>query len=154
MYNLIQKLQHKFPDILFVQSTDFHWSPANKTIYYNNNDTAYGSWSLLHEVGHGALDHTSYSSDVSLLHMEVAAWEIAQSIGASFEIIIDQDYIDDCLATYKDWLYKRSLCPQCDQHGVQITAGSYQCINCKANWVVGQNRFCRTYRKIVKKSPT
>ena len=151
MHDLIQKIQHKFPGISFTQDHSFHWSAQRKTIYYNAKDEN-PAWSLLHELGHASLGHSNYISDIVLLRMEAAAWEQACEFGKQFDITINQDHINECLDTYRDWLYKRSICPTCTAHGVQTDSRVYLCINCHTSWAVSKNRFCRTYRKTSKKS--
>lgn len=151
MHELIQKIQRNFPSISFVQDTAFHWSAQSKTIYYNvgSEDCV---WSLLHELGHASLDHTNYESDIELLHMEVAAWDMARKLGEAYDISISEIHMEDCLDTYRDWLHRRSQCPTCTVHGVQSGPATYQCLNCQTVWAVSADRFCRTYRK-QKKNP-
>jgi hypothetical protein len=62
-------------------------------------------------------------------------------------VIIDEEHIQNCLDTYRDWLHKRSTCPRCDSHGLQ-TSEQYKCYNCRAVWRVGNERFCRAYRSL------
>lgn len=146
--NLLDRLITDFPDIRFVPSERFQWSPEEKTIYYVEESDS-GEWSLLHEGGHMLCDHTSYYNDLGLLKMEVEAWEKARELAKNYGHKIDQRHIDRCLDTYRDWIYKRSSCPRCSQAGIEKTTGHYQCINCKYIWKVSSEKFCRTYRKTV-----
>ncbi len=150
LQELIIALQQKFPGLLLQASDSFFWSPAEKTVHYDNNaKTKEGLWSLLHETGHALLNHVQYYSDVELVQMEVAAWEKAREIGEDLAIEIDEDHIQDCLDSYRDWLYKRSLCPDCYLSGVQIAERIYVCIFCQRKWQVSTERFCRPYRKTI-----
>lgn len=146
--NVLDILKADFPKIRFKRSDRFQWSPEDKTIYYakgvENSD-----WSLLHEAGHMLCRHTSYSNDLGLLRMEVEAWEAARKLAEKYGSEIDEDHIDKCLDTYRDWIHKRSACPKCTQAGVEKTTGNYKCINCGHHWKVSSERFCRTYRKTV-----
>ena len=123
MDTLVNKLRYTFPDIIFSIGNTFSWSPATKTISYPNNvsDKTVGAWSLLHETGHAQLKHTNYSLDIDLLLMEVQAWEKAKEIGLLTGYNIDENHIQDCLDTYRDWLHKRSTCPRCGLVCLQTT---------------------------------
>lgn len=146
--SLLDKLKQDFPDIGFISSDRFQWSPEEKIIYFVR-DFENGDWSLLHEAGHMLCEHVNYTSDLGLLRMEVEAWEKARTVSKKYGHEIDEKHIDRCLDTYRDWIYKRSSCPRCSQAGVEKATGHYQCINCKYLWKVSSERFCRTYRKTV-----
>lgn len=130
------------------KATTFYWSPAEKTVYYNpENNTEEGVWALLHESGHAILNHMVYSIDIELVKMEVQAWEKAKSIGKDLAVVIDENHIQDCLDSYRSWLHKRSLCPDCHLSGIQISKTIYTCIFCNTKWSVTAERFCRPYRR-------
>lgn len=149
MTELLTKLQAKFPKLQFTPLDKFYWSPETREIFYKSS--AHGQkaqWSLLHETGHALLDHTNYQADVELLRLEVEAWERAKQIGRDFGVEIDEDHIQDCLDTYRDWLHKRSICPTC--HTRSLQQGDfvhYRCFNCHTVWRVGTSRFNRAYRQ-------
>lgn len=147
MKELVLKLQRSHPELSFVEGDAFQWSPSRKEITYAKGSDTSSTWSLLHEVSHALLEHTTYRSDMELLQKEVQAWEHAQKISDKYAIVIDQDFVQDCLDSYRDWLYKRSSCPSCSLQGVQDASGQYSCINCKHTWVVTAERFCRPYRR-------
>ena len=106
-------------------------------------------WSLLHEIGHVLCEHKIYSSDVGLLKMEVQAWQKARKLANKYAINIDEEHIEKCLDSYRDWLYRRSSCPKCSQAGIEKSLGIYLCVNCKNQWKVTAEKFCRVYRKTV-----
>ncbi|HSW85150.1 MAG TPA: hypothetical protein VLF79_00850 [Candidatus Saccharimonadales bacterium] len=145
---LITQLQNHFPKLKYTPGQQFSWSPETSEIFYKK--TAHGQqaiWSLLHETGHAALRHTAYKADFELLRLEIAAWEEARNLAKTLNIVIDEDHIEDCLDTYRDWLYKRSICPKCTNKSLQ--QGDYihyRCFNCHTVWRVSANRFCRAYR--------
>lgn len=151
MKQLLNTLTTDYPDIQFVQSDKFYWSPKDSSVYYNKARlTDYtAEWALLHELSHGLLGHTSYKTDVSLLQLEVQAWAKAQQIAGTYSITIDDDHIQDCLDTYRDWLHARSKCPTCGEHGLQSNNSNYECINCNGTWHVSNQRFCRPYRRSI-----
>ena len=156
MHKLLTSLQIAYPKIKFTPSTSFYWSPENQEVFYIEDiDTEISRWSLLHEVGHALLDHHSYDADYMLLRLEVAAWQKAKEISQNFNLLIEEDHIQDCLDTYRDWVFKRSICPEC---GTKCFQGSdfkhYKCFNCHARWRVTPSRFCRTYRTTESKLTT
>lgn len=131
-----------------VPGDTFYWSPEHRTVYYDkSNKTPEGMWALLHESGHALLQHTQYYTDIELVLMEVAAWETAKNIAAEMHIEVDEDHVQDCLDSYRNWLHKRSLCPDCNLSGVQIDSATYTCIFCHKKWTVSAERFCRPYRR-------
>ena len=79
--------------------------------------------------------------------MENDAWECAKTIGIEYNIRIEQSYIDSCLDTYRDWLLRRSKCPECEVAGMQSAKTLiYTCINCGMNWKVPRKTECVTKR--------
>ena len=147
MQNLVTKLQLRYPNISFLEGDVFRWSPSEQTVTYINSGKASDPWSLLHELGHALLQHQAYQSDIELLQKEVAAWHTANSICEDFGVSIDSDHVETCLDSYRDWIHKRSTCPQCSLQGIQKTSEEYLCFNCKHTWVVTSARFCRPYRR-------
>jgi hypothetical protein len=150
MQTLLAKLQEAFPDLRFTPGRQFSWSPESGEVFYKS--TAKGPkarWSLLHETGHALLEHKTYRADFELLRLEIAAWERARDLADDFGIEIDEDHIEDCLDTYRDWLYKRSICPTCNAKCLQQDdIVHYRCFNCHTVWRVTANRFCRAYRSV------
>lgn len=146
--SLLNKCQALLPNVKFVVGNTFYWSPATNSIHYSQEyaDNPTNQWALLHEVAHAQLGHTAYSNDAALLKLEVDAWEQAKDSSKLFEIIIDPDHVQECLNTYRDWLYARSTCPACALNSLQIAPTLYKCLNCSTRWSVSQSRFCRPYR--------
>jgi hypothetical protein len=148
MHTLLAKLQTEFPELLFTAGKQFCWSPETKEIFYKADaDGKRAVWSLLHETGHALLEHRSYQADFELLRLESEAWERAKTLSEKLGIEIDEDHVQDCLDTYRDWLYKRSICPNCSTKCLQQgDFVHYRCFNCHAMWRVTASRFCRAYR--------
>jgi hypothetical protein len=146
---LLEKLNSQYGDKLkFKPAKSYYWSPKDSTVFYQNNDnTEVGMWTLLHETSHGLEEHTSYKSDFELVLLEVEAWEEAEKISLSLGLKIDNDHVQDCLDSYRDWQYKRSLCPRCELGGIQINTSTYKCVFCNDTWNVSAARFCRPYRR-------
>lgn len=158
MEQIINQLKGRFPSLKYKEGAAFYWSPKTEEVFFatNSNDPS-SIWSLLHETSHALLGHTSYKTDFELLRLEIAAWEKAKDLAKKFNIIIDENHIQDCLDTYRDWLYARSICPYCKNKSLQQSdLKHYQCFNCHAVWKVTPSRFCRAYRgtKRAKQQPT
>lgn len=150
MEELISSLRARFPALRFTPGKRFVWSPETQEVFYKQTATGERPiWSLLHETGHALLEHTSYHADIELVKLEVAAWEKAKDLSTQFGIIIDEDHIQDCLDTYRDWLYRRSICPTCTTKCLQQSDyAHYRCQNCHTVWKVTPSRFARPYRAV------
>ncbi|HEX8181969.1 MAG TPA: hypothetical protein VF575_00030 [Candidatus Saccharimonadales bacterium] len=157
MTELVERLALAHPQLQFVAGPSFYWCPETSEVFYDARrmHEQSGSWSLLHETSHALLGHTSYKADIELLHLEVAAWNHALVASADYGVTIDDDYVQDCLDTYRDWLYRRSLCPGCGTQCLQADESNhYRCFNCHTRWQVSPSRFCRAYRRAQhKKAP-
>jgi predicted RNA-binding Zn-ribbon protein involved in translation (DUF1610 family) len=146
--DFVKRIAKDYPQFKFMPGTQEHWSPRTNTITYSESEPAeelrYG---LLHELAHAVLGHDTYNSDFELLKLEVQAWDLAAKIGKKYGVKLDDDHIQDCLDTYRDWLHRRSQCPSCGVHVLQKDLNSYQCFNCGTAWQVSQRRFARSYRR-------
>ena len=145
---LLKKLRQDYPSFSFKADTSNHWSPETKQVFYKKNQPQpIRMWSLLHELAHALLTHTSYNSDFELIKLEVKAWEEAKSLGLAYDVVIDEEHVQDCLDTYRDWLHKRSTCPTCELRSAQKNEHTYECFNCGTSWQVSSARFARAYRR-------
>lgn len=154
MQTLLQQLKEGFPKLNFEEGEVFSWSPKNTAVIYRKSsfDDDLASWSLLHEVGHALLKHKDYESDFHLLKMEMQAWEKARTLAKDYGHEIDENHIQNCLDTYRDWLYRRSSCPECMSCSLQIDSRIYSCFNCGTSWHVSPSRLCRAYRLKTKRA--
>lgn len=145
---LLIQCKKLLPRIDFQEAGSFYWSPKNRVIYMNNDrlENDEGRWALIHEVAHALLDHQAYQTDANLLILEVEAWEKARELGIELELKIKEEHIQECLNTYRDWLYARSTCPTCMLNSLQVDETEYLCLNCSTRWSVSGARFCRPYR--------
>jgi len=147
--SLVTRLAEDFPAFRFKASDEFHWSPDNSTIYFDpsSGDTA----SLLHELSHAQLSHHRYTRDIQLIEMERDAWNHAKTmLSQKYDIIIDDDLIEDSMDTYRDWLHARSRCPECSATGIQVKKYEYKCIGCGVHWKVNDARICSLRRYTIK----
>jgi hypothetical protein len=149
MDEFIARLRQDFPAFTFTAGKQFRWSGKTQEITYDPVAKApTGLWALLHELGHGLLEHQEYRTDIGLLKLEVAAWVKAQELAVRYKLEIDEEHIEHCLDSYRDWLHQRSTCPVCGTHSLQQITGEYACYNCQASWQVTRSRFCRPYRRL------
>lgn len=147
---LLAQLTDDVSDVTFSKSEYFYWSPYDRTVYYRDDseNDKHAVWTLLHETAHGILDHFDFKSDFQLIKLEAEAWEKTLLLCQQYDIQPPHaDYIQDCIDTYRNWQYRRSLCPECDSGGVQTAPDTYRCIGCHNHWRVTKQRFCRSYRK-------
>ena len=146
---LFDKIRGDFPDIDFVESTRFAWHAGARHIAFVPDALTdeRSVWALLHELGHAQLGHADYTTDIELLQLEVAAWVQAHKLAEQYGIKIDQDYIEDCTDSYRDWLHVRATCPDCFCRALQRSKHLYHCHNCQTEWRVTRSRLCRPYRR-------
>lgn len=149
MDRVLRRLQADYADISFEVGESACWSPKDQRVFYKTPFGEKELWALCHEIGHARLGHKSFTSDVDLLKKEVAAWQEAKMVAEDYNVSIDNEHIEDCLDSYRDWLYKRSTCPSCQFKGIQQEPAKYTCLNCQTVWQVTYSRFCRPYRRQV-----
>jgi hypothetical protein len=146
---LSERIKIDFPQYQLREDELFGWNAATCTITYTTNQK-YDAPCLLHELGHAELTHSAYTLDIELLRQESTAWEYAaQVLAPRYGVRIGKAYIQDCLESYRAWLYQRSLCPQCGQTGLQTKQKTYSCINCRSSWRVNDARQCALRRFLV-----
>lgn len=145
---MINQLVKNYPDYSFKKSDVFFFSPETKTIFYDSSRTRTdeGKLSLLHELGHAILGHKTYDHDIDLLGYELAAWKTAQTLALEYSLDIEQDYVEGCLDSYRDWLRRRSTCPECSFVCFQTSHLTYDCFNCGCSWKVSSSQICRIQR--------
>lgn len=147
MEKLILELKKDHPGLVFSPGQSHCWSPEYGQISYEDAGKAHSVEGLLHELGHARMGHTGYVSDLELLQKEVEAWQEALLLAELYAVTFDQNHMQDCLDTYRDWIYKRSMCPSCLGTGLQRDERHYYCLNCGHTWRVTASRFCRPYRR-------
>lgn len=148
---LINTIKNNFNAYSYVEGPYFSWSASTQSITHPQlkriNDVAL----LLHEIAHAELKHASYTYDIQLVQHEVTAWEHARSVLApQYGVTIEANLIEDALDTYRLWLHHRSLCPNCNQTGIQQNKNTYSCLNCRCLWQVNEARLCRVRRQTLK----
>ena len=148
---LVDRLINDFPQFKFELGDSYKWSPDEKGIHYTSGYNLEDSFDLLHELGHALLSHKNYFQDIELIKMERDAWVKAREVAVSYKIDIDEDYIEDALDGYRDWLHSRSICPECMATGLQSRkTNHYMCLSCEMKWTSNDARTCGLRRWIKK----
>lgn len=136
MQKLISKLTKDFPDLQIEAGERFQFTPP-ATLFYTT-ETGYSDAEakllLLHELGHYLLGETDYHSDIELLEIEAKAWAEAEELCAKYGVKYDEDFAEDRLDSYRDYLHRVSLCKVCQLSGYQDERGRYHCPLCGATW--------------------
>lgn len=143
--SLRKQLETNYPQLTFVESDEFLWSPERETIFYNPSDERVAVL-LMHELGHALSNHRDYHRDIQLLSMETEAWEKARHVAKEHAVSISEDTVQDHLDTYRDWIHARSTCPECEAAGHQVARERYRCLVCTTEWQVNEARTCRLKR--------
>ena len=126
----LQRIESDFPNLVFREGHKFTFRPP-KTIIIGPSEEN-DEMLLLHEVGHAISGHRDFDTDIRRLKMEVEAWEKARELAPIYNIVIDEDAIEDELDTYRDFLHKKSRCPECGLTRFQTPDGNYHCPRCEA----------------------
>lgn len=121
-------LEKEYTELRFVFGAKFAFRPP-RTIIIGPSEPF---WQLLtlHEISHALLKHSSFKMDVERLKMEKAAWEKARELAILYNVGVDDDLIQGELDTYRDWLHKKSRCPQCGLTRFQTPDARYHCPLC------------------------
>lgn len=136
MQNLIKKLSSDYPELKITEGDRFQFTPPNTLFYAKNTEysDAEAQLLLLHELGHYLLGETDYHTDIELLEIEAQAWAKARELCTKYEVKYDEDFAEDRLDSYRNYLHYASLCKNCQLAGYQDDAGTYHCPLCGATW--------------------
>ena len=126
---LLKKIQNDYNDLRFVPGVKFAFRPK-KTIVVGPKETNM-DFLLLHEVGHALLGHFDFGTDIQRIKMENAAWEKARELAKEYGVEWDEEIAQGELDTYRDWLHKKSRCPECGLTRFQTPDGEYHCPRCE-----------------------
>ncbi len=147
----LSKITQELPALKLKAGTNFSWNGSHQTITYKvpknpKQDLVYTN-KLLHELAHAKLNHSEYQSDIELIKMESAAWQLTEQLCKKYEVKFSKQEQKSALQSYINWASSRSSCPNCTKNGLQISKLEFSCPNCFHNWKVGTSRFKRTYRQ-------
>ena len=126
---LINTLESDYPHLTFKTGPKFAFK-APKTIT-TGPPHQFSALLTLHELAHAILKHKNYSLDIQRLKMERDAWSYVQStLCPQYSIPFDEDFAQNQLDTYRDWLHKKSLCKTHHVTRYQDPTGTYHCPLC------------------------
>ena len=147
---LVARLEADYPELRFRAGKRFMFRPPRTVVYAGflegrrGVDEAFDEerreleWGLqlLHEVGHALSGHRDFRTDPERIRMEREAWERARELAeryraAGCDIYYDEDFVEAALDTYRDWLHRRSACPECGLTRYQTVDGRWHCPGCE-----------------------
>jgi len=133
--NFVMSLKRDFSQYKFFNGKRFRFRPP-RTIFLESVENYLEApekymLSALHEVGHAILEHKFYATDPERLKMERAAWEKAKELCLRYGVAYDTEYVERELDTYRDWLHRKSKCPECGLTRYQTRDGRYHCPSCE-----------------------
>ena len=117
-----------FPDLHFRSGRKFAYHPP-KTVVVGPPEP-HSELLLLHEVSHAIMHHSTYQTDVERLRIESEAWDKARTLASSLNIPFLDDFAEENLDSYRNWLHSRSLCKSCGITRYQTPDGRYHCPKC------------------------
>ena len=136
----ISDLSSEYKTFSFKKSTRFKYR-FPKTIYFDEKSSySFLHFALLtlHELGHALSHHKDYKIDIERLKIESEAWQRAkneiknhQKWQKKYQIFYDEDFVENELDSYRDWLHSRSKCKTCGLTRFQTKDGIYHCPECE-----------------------
>ena len=137
---LLQQLQADFPDFTFKSGPKFAFHPPHTIILAENPSETLAKTALLtlHELGHAVSGHQDYQTHVERLKIEREAWDAAKKLFQKYQnqglipsdTPWDENFIEEQLDTYRNWLHTKSLCKTCGLTRFQTPDGTYHCPRC------------------------
>lgn len=131
---LINKITQDHPKLKLESGERFAFHPPNTIFYDEQSGSERPDLLILHELGHYLNGNQDYTSDIALLRIESEAWETAKKLTKKYKIKWDEDFAQDRLDSYRDWMHSASLCSFCNINGYQDTNGLYHCPLCNKKW--------------------
>jgi len=126
--SLLNKLSHDHPNLIFRHGKKFAFRPP-KTITIGPPCPGHALLTL-HELAHALLKHKDYNLDIQRLKIESKTWATTKQLCQKYRIVWNEDFAEDHLDTYRDWLHQKSLCPTCHLTRYQNPSGTYHCPQC------------------------
>ena len=125
MRNLISKLTKAHPDLEIKAGDRFQFTPPATLFYAEQADYSdeEAKLLLLHELGHYLLGENDYRSDIELIEIEAKAWAEAKKLCAKYDVEYNEDFAEDRLDSYRNYLHETSLCKISQLSGYQDDHG-------------------------------
>lgn len=128
--SLLKQLQNDYPEFVFRPSGKKYLFRPPRTIVLGP-DKKMPELLLLHELSHAVLQHFSFDTDIKRLKMESDAWAKTKELAKKYGVEVDDDYIEDQLDTYRDWLHAKSKCKKCGLTRFETPDGKWHCPFCE-----------------------
>ncbi|MBQ3306365.1 hypothetical protein IJH02_02955 [Candidatus Saccharibacteria bacterium] len=138
---LLDYLQTAYPNFHFLYGNRFKFRYPDQISLENPENSAipleFFALQTLHELGHALCKHKDYTIDISRLKIECEAWETAKTAYEKLPENLkntlkwDENYVEDSLDTYRDWLHTRSKCKKCGLTRFQTEDGEWHCPRCE-----------------------
>ena len=122
----LAKIKSDFPSLRFIEGRRFSFRPPKTVVVEPDGEALL----LLHEIGHALCGVYDFKTEVGRLKIEVAAWEKAKELAASYGVVVDEDLIEGELDSYRDFLHQKSRCPNCGLTRFQTPDGVFHCPKC------------------------
>lgn len=131
MGDLITSLKQDFPDFYFTYGKRFSFRPP-KTIVIGPDEGEKTPMLLFHELGHALSHQYSYKTAVERLKIESIAWSEGKKAYQNYHSLPpwDDDFVEENLDTYRDWLHTKSKCKACGLTMFQNQDGTWECPYC------------------------
>lgn len=119
------RFKFRFPDQIFLENPEKWGEPPE-----------FFALQALHELGHALCKHKDYTTDVLRLKIEREAWETAKTAYKKLPKTLktfawDDDFVENALDSYRDWLHTRSKCKKCGLTRYQTEDGAWHCPRCE-----------------------
>lgn len=125
----IRQLRKDYPEFKIVFGKKYTFRPP-RTIVLGPPEP-FSELLALHELSHAILKHKTFRMDVERLKMESGAWAKARELAVRYNVEVNEDFIQDELDTYRDWLHTKSKCKKCGLTRYQTPDGAYHCPRCE-----------------------
>ena len=130
-FSLLERLSRDYPNLKFVEGARFSFRPP-KTIVIGPDEGEKTPMLLFHELGHALSKKYSYALKIERLKIEVAAWQAGKEAYQKYPELPpwDDEFVEDALDTYRDWLHNKSICKTCGLTMYQTPDKSWLCPFC------------------------
>ena len=143
----VERLDRDFPEVEFRWNRPkFSYQMQNgKKVVFLGGPQPNFSLLALHELGHALCGHESYDTHIARLKIESEAWERANTVFLNYQKQAqdnpdlarilpewDEDFVQEKLDTYREWLHQKSKCKKCGLTMYQTKDGKYHCPRCES----------------------
>ena len=152
----VKRLEQDFDEVKFVWNKprfSYRLKGGVPTVFLGEPQHNFALLAL-HELGHALCRHEDYIVDIERIRIESEAWERAKTVFLKYREMVDEgvknddeksgekwnlaeilpewdeDFVQEKLDTYRDWLHTKSHCKKCGLTCYQTESGEYHCPRC------------------------